>query len=270
MTDRMCCIAILLIPTLAAGDEPKAILDCSADERLLDTRFVRFGTCPKGAIVREGSGVRFRLPASKDFGQSGLYSYVALAGDFDHHRQFEWAGVPVPKLGYGARCGIAVDTSGPAGSLSLARATVPGKGAAYVVTRPGAQCGSYVDQHFPTKAMKGRLELRRMQSEIVCLAQDGDKGELVELCRLPFSDATIRQVRIFADLGGADATLDARISHLRVVAEEITARVPERERRNSGSSWPYFALAGLVCVVAYTFTGVARIDSLRSLKNLDP
>jgi hypothetical protein len=119
-----------------------------------------------------------------------------------------------------------------------------------VVTRPGADRGSYVDQHFPTKAMKGRLELRRVQGDTVCLAQDGDKGDLVELCRTPFSDATIRQVRIFADLGGADATLDARISHLRVVADEITASVPERERRNSGSSWPYFAIAGLGCIVA--------------------
>ena len=253
MTVRFCCIAILLVPTLTRGDEPKAILDCSADERLLDTRFVRFGACPKGAIVREGSGVRFRLPASKDVGQSGLYSYVALAGDFDVTARFEWGGVPVPKLGYGARCGIAIDTSGPVGSLSLTRATVPGKGAAYVVTRPGVDRGTYVDQCFPTKAMKGRLGLRRVQSDIVCLAQDGDKGDLVELCRVPFSDATVRQVRIFADLGGADATLDARISHFRVVADEIAASVLERERRNNRSLWPYFAIAALAFVAAVSF-----------------
>ncbi len=228
---------------IRADDAKKAVLDTVADERLLDTRFVRFGPVPKKAIVREGRAIRFHLPPLKDPGHSGLYSYVALAGDFEITASYTWAGVPVPKVGYGASCGIAVDTKGPAGSVALARATLPAQSAGYIVTRAvqGPSGMTYDTTHTPTKAMSGRLALRREKKELVCLAGDGDKSDLVELCRLPFTDATVREVRIYADPGGSETGLDARIFNFRVVAEEITGGIPERDKYRGLGWWPWIA-----------------------------
>jgi hypothetical protein len=55
---------------------------------------------------------------------------------------------------------------------------------------------------------------------------------------VPFTDATVRQVRIFADPGGCDTELDARIYDVRIIAEEITGNVPKRDKADGLGWWP--------------------------------
>ena len=112
----------------ARGGELVTELDCAANVRLFDTHFARYGHFPLKSIQREEHGLRFKLPsATKDIPQTGVYSYVALTGDFEVEAEFEWIDVTPPKGGYGVSCGIAVDTLGPAGQVSLARVILPWK-----------------------------------------------------------------------------------------------------------------------------------------------
>ena len=221
------------------ADDMKAFLDCAANDRLFDTHFTRFGPAAAKGILRDGKGIRFKLPPSKDSGHTGLYSYVVLAGDFEISARFRWEGVPVPKTGYGASAGITVDTNGPAGSVSLARANLPKIGGGFAVTRgtPGDKGPRFETAHDPTRAFTGRLVLRREKSEVICLVAEGDNA-LRELRRVDFGDGTVRQIRIYADPGGCDTELDARIYDVRIVAEEITGNVPERDKGHGLGWWP--------------------------------
>ena len=246
-------IAVTLVCPVGRAGEMTALLDCAADDKLLDTRFVRFGPGAKKGILRDGLGVRFKLPPSKDSGHTGIYSYVSLAGDFEITAKFSWAGIRMPKAGYGASAGLTVDTDGPAGSVSLARANRPVTGGCFALIRgkPGKTGNMvYENSQEPTKAPTGRFCLRREKNELICLAAEGEKDDLRELKRFPFTDATVKQVRVFADPAGSDDELDARVFELRVMAEEITVGVPERDKPQSWGWWPYLIGA---CVVVGGF-----------------
>ena len=233
------------------ADDKKALLDCAANDRLFDTHFTRFGPSAAKGILRDGKGIHFKLPPMKDSGHTGLYSYVVLAGDFEISARFDWAGVPIPKTGYGASAGITVETDGPGGSLSLARANLPKVGGSFIIIRgqPTPKGPKFETSHEGTRAAKGRLVIRREKAELICFVAEGD-GELHELRRVPFSEATVRQVRIYADPGGSDTELDARIFDFRILAEEITGNVPERDKPRGYGWWPILMVL-LVAVGGY-------------------
>lgn len=116
---------LCLVPPADAG-ELTAELDCAADPRLLNTHFAPYGHSPAKSVTRgNNGGVRIRLPAAtRDVSQTGLYSYVVLAGDFEFSANYEWIDVTPPKGGYGVSCGIVVDVAYPNRTLmsvSLAR-----------------------------------------------------------------------------------------------------------------------------------------------------
>jgi LPXTG-motif cell wall-anchored protein len=228
---------LYLAPAVGAADL-KAELDCAGDNRRLDTHFGRYGYLPRKSVFTEPPGVRFQLPASKGVDQTGLYSYFALGGDFEITASYELIWLPAAKAGYGVSCGIAVDTGGPGGSVSLARGYVSEKGSGYVVSRgqPAGKGIKYETQHYPAQGKAGRLALRREKSELICLIANSWNGDLEELCRVPFTAATVRKVRLFADPGGSSAAMDVRLGHVKLRAEEITGGLPERDTRR-GSTW---------------------------------
>jgi hypothetical protein len=250
----------------AAAGEMKAELDCTADPRLLDTHFARYGHAPSKSIARAGKGeLRFRLPAAtKDVAQTGLYSYVVLAGDFEFSAAYEWTAVTPPQGGYGVSCGIVVDMGGAGMSVSLARANLPGKGQGegYAVTvgQPTATETKYETSHYPIPASSGRLVLRREQAELICLVAEGEKNPLRELCRLPFPEGTVRQVRVYADAGGSPTAVDVRVSRIRIRAEEITGGFPRREQPSTMPWWPF--IAGFLFVAAVALLVVRRRRAL--------
>jgi hypothetical protein len=242
---------------LAAG-EMKMELDCTANARLLDTHFGRYGSAAAKTIARDAKGtVGFRLPAAKDLGQHGLYSYIVLAGDFEVSATYEWIDVTPPQIGYGAGCGIAVDTGGGGVMVSLARTHFADKdkGPGYGVT-VGRSAGTEVDyktQYFYSKATRGRLVLRREKGELICLTADGPKGELEERCRVDYPDGTVRQVRFFADTGGSPTALDARLGQIRVRADEVTGGFPRSEQPRAIPWWLIVAVSLLIVAIALFF-----------------
>jgi hypothetical protein len=222
----------LVLPAARAG-EMKAELDCATNVKRFDTYFGRYGYWPTRTILREPIGVHFRLPPGvKNVGQTGLYSYFALAGDFEVEATFQVLTFTPPKEGYGVSVGIGVDTDGPGGSLALTRSHRPKEAEGYVISRGIRGDGGmkYETTHTPSKAKAGRLVIRREKSDLICLVADDPRETPHEIGKVPFTDATVRKVRLFADSGGSPTTVDARISGFKARAEEITGAVPERDK----------------------------------------
>jgi hypothetical protein len=226
-------------PPLRA-QELKSDLDCAANPQLLDNHFGRYGA--RGTILRDADAIRFRLPSlEKPVEQTGLYSLFALAGDFEFSASYEWIDVPSPTVGYGVSCGIAVETlkKAPGGYVSVARAHLPRKGSYYTVTRGVPTESDMKYEPVPnssssTRARKGQLIVRREQAEIICLAAD-DGAEAEELCRIPFTEASIRKVLLFVDPGGSTTPVDVALSQIRIKAEKH-ATEPKR-LEPEGMSW---------------------------------
>jgi hypothetical protein len=234
----------------AADDLPDAV-DCAADARLLNSHFSRYGSTQR--IGPDGAGVRIYLPAiAQSIGQTGLYSYFSLAGDFEVSVNYELLNISPPKGGYGATCGITVDTQGPGGSIGITRGETVGKPSGYVVTRGQPESGGetkYESTYHPSAAKAGRMVLRREKADVVCLAADTPQGELKELCRVPFSPATVRQVRMFADNGGSHTTVDVRLTNLEVRAREIAGGLPKYQPPRPWGWW-WWAGGGLIALAA--------------------
>jgi hypothetical protein len=232
--------ACLLLPALppAAAGEKTAELECPADVKLFDAFFGRYGA-PAKAITIDLRSVRFLLSSSfQKPEQLGLYSNFKVAGDFEISATYEWTPVDVPNGGYGVSCGIKVETNDENKAVALARGNLPGKGTAYIVTEMRKEGGEikYYNSDFPTTATKGRLVLMREKKEVVCLAGDG-AAEPKELCRVPFTEASVQRVLIVADPGAAPTDMDARISQFTIRAEEITHKIPKRDAPRDWGWW---------------------------------
>jgi hypothetical protein len=235
-----------------------AELDCIVKPQLLDRYFARYGHVPTKTIVREQRIVRFRLPAvAKGVGQTGLYSYFALAGDFEVSAAFEVVAVPTPQKGYGASCGIGLDTDGPDGSVGLQWQNQKGRVPAFGVVRgiPLKERAllDWNEVHYhPTKAKTGKLVLRREKADLICLVSENLRDQPREIFRVPFTQATVRKLRLYADSGGSPTSVDARLGNIVIKAEEITGGIPLRERPSNWWWWLIFltlvalAVAGLV------------------------
>jgi hypothetical protein len=262
---RLILAAIALLFACAAlprglAEERKAALECTG--KALRFQFGRYPVSAQGVHV-ESDRVHFLLtPAQKNPGQVGLYSYFSITGDFEISASYEWTPVFVPKEGYGVSIGIAIDAD--AGTIVVARGNIQPTGSAYVVTHGTEVNGKREyrnDPVIPTKAKSGRLVLRRESREIVCLTADG-AGELEERCRIPFSNGTVRKVRIFADPGNASTSLDASLSKIAIKAEAISGQIPLSEP--TGLSGGFIALA-IVSVGVIVIFSVLRIQRSRSI-----
>ena len=84
------------------------------------------------------------------------------------------------------------------------------------------------DRFVATSAAWGRIGLRRTKKELIFLASDEATEPLKEIERLPFTDQTLRVVRLFCDTGGSPTALDVRLTDIGVRAEEITEGIPQR------------------------------------------
>jgi hypothetical protein len=229
MTRSVAVSALLCAAAAATAGGPVTELDCGANTRLLDSHFARYGYLPTRSIIRDNAGIRIWLPtATPGVGQTGLYSYFAVAGDFEFSANYELLDLPPPQGGYGASVAIVVDSQGPGGSVTLARGQAPQQSPGYLVTRglPGDVGPTYETNHYPSTAKAGRLVLRRAKAEVTCLVSDGPAAELRELCRLPFVPDTVRQVRLYGDAGGSRTAVDARLTRIKLTATEIAGGAP--------------------------------------------
>jgi hypothetical protein len=232
-------LGVLTALTSVRAGDMKAELDVHKINRLFISHFGYYGYLP--GIIAETGSVRFKLPsATKNAGHAGLYSYFVLEGDCEVSATFEWIAVSPPQGGSGVSCGIAVEAIGTRDSLSLAHSHHPEKGLGYsVIDGKKSAAGelAFTTQYFASKAKSGLLALRREKDEIICLAADKPTDPLRELCRMPFTRANLQPVRVFADAGGSLTSVDARIRHLRIRADDIPGGIPAREPSGSWTWW---------------------------------
>jgi hypothetical protein len=251
MTPRVAVVAAVF---LALG-APAALAQMKDELKLaasgpgaVRTRFGVYGPGGPQAILAEKGGLRFRLPArAGGVAQTGLYSYFALSGDAEASFAYELVSLPTPLKGYGSGVGLAFDAGDEVGRGCIQRVHKPTKESGYVLQAWLPEPGGKMKEEYrfvATAAKRGWIGLRREKKELVFLASDELGKSPEEIGRLPFTERTIRAVRLFADAGGSPTALDVRASEVHVRAEEITARVPRRERP---SRWWLWRLAAAPC-----------------------
>jgi hypothetical protein len=226
--------AVLLVGVPVLGDEAEMKAAWTFDGSkplLLRTKFGSYGYHPTQTVRPETGRLRLWLPARDGVGQTGLYSLFALAGDCEVIVTYELLKIQPPKAGYGSGLGLAFDVgeNGEGGRGAIQRVDKPSEGSGFVVqTDPATGEKTEPVYHFlPNPDKAGRFGLRRVKKELIFLASNTPTGDMQELERLPFSDHTIRKVRLFADPGGSPTALDARIWRIEVRSEEMTGGVPE-------------------------------------------
>jgi hypothetical protein len=237
--------------TVVSDPNLQAELDVTARPRLIDTHFSRYGPVAARNVSRDPRGVRIRLPATGRLAsQSGLYSYFAVAGNFELTVDYDLINLPKPESGYGSAVGISLDAENISdGSLSLFRGIHPQQGPAYWVTRakPGDNGTTYETSFYPCSAKSGKLGFRREKDAIVCMAADSIRFEPRELITIPFVAGAIRPIRLFADSGGSPTAMDVRLTNFRLRAQEITGGIPEIG--NSSIAYIGWILAGVAGIL---------------------
>src|SRR5262249_32231296 len=155
----------------------------------------------------------------------------ALTGDCEVTAAYELVSAPAPQKGYGCGVGLALDAGEQVGRGSVQRLNKGGtEGSGYAVqTELAAADPKEVYRFLPGKGKRGRLGLRRVGKELVFLTADAPDAELEEVDRLPFTDRTIRAVRLFADDGGSATAVDVRLKDIAIRAEEISGGLPQKE-----------------------------------------
>jgi hypothetical protein len=245
-------------PSAQAAGAAKAELDSAKNARLFESHFGRYGHLAEQTVTRGPGTVRFMFPAQrKGLGPAGLYSYFALAGDFEVSVTYELPSLARPKSGRGVCVGLTVDTEGSGGSVSFVRGHWPDRGSGYaLIRRQKASDGLTQEMSFlPSEARRGRLVLRREKGEVVTLMKEAT-GDAQELGRVPFTDGTVRKTLLYADPGNAPVALDARLTDLVVRGEEITGGIPARDAR-AWRGWWAISAGGLI-VGALSLYAVCR------------
>lgn len=250
-----------LLLLTAAGPEPpmKTVKVDGSDPQALQILFGTYGHAPARTVLREADGFRFLLPAGgPPVPQTGAYSYFALGGDCEVTLSYDILSLPTPKGGYGAGLGLAFDAGDEVGRGIIQRAHKGEDGHGYIVQRilAGPKGQPQEEYRFePTGDKRGRIGLKRVKKELIFLASKTPADPLEEIQRWPFTDRTIRAVRLFADPGGAPTAVDVRLRQIEVRAEEITGGQPRSELGRWRWWWP--AAAGVALVAAGAFV-VAR------------
>jgi hypothetical protein len=103
-------------------------------------------------------------------------------------------------------------------------------------------------EQVPTRAKSGRLRLVRTGTMLRYYAAEGADGEFQLLQEFPFTDEDLKGVRILCSTGDRDASLDVRVTDLRVRAGSALDTLPPPE---ASQAWVYgVAGAGVLLFVA--------------------
>jgi hypothetical protein len=246
---RLAPLAVVLLaatagrgPAQDVGAEPLRALDLTADGRLFDQWFQRFGHHPGRTVAPERAGVRFQLPAVKGEAMTGYSSVFSLVGDFEVRADLELISLPVPTAGYGPGVGLTVDAEAPDGSVGFTRGLSREGKPQFVVVRltPSASVGQEPRVEadvYPASGPRARLILRREKAEIVCLASDRPGAEARELKRVPFTDRRVRHLRLHASNGGSPTAVSGRLTGVRVTADEIVGGLTRSELAAGRGYW---------------------------------
>jgi hypothetical protein len=236
----------LLAPAAALAGEMKDELKFDATRiPTMRTTFAVYPSTAIRSIFADGGGLRFQLPDNvPKLPQTGLYTLFTLSGDCEVTFTYEILKLPPPKDGYGSGLGVAFDLGDDMGKGVFQRVIKPPKDIGYIVQFMPGKLSKTKEEYklVPSATLKGGVGLRRVKKELIFLASDDPDAPLEEIGRLPFPEVTVREVRFYADTGGAQTPVDVRMKDFSFKAEQITGGVPRSEVRR----WSWWFLLALV------------------------
>jgi hypothetical protein len=178
------------------------------------------------------TGARFTLPVGWKGvrAPTGLKSVFGPKGDFEMTMHFEILAEPAQAdagspVGTRLSLGIVKDTP-HRDTSTLGRAITTGSGRVVVAwaTVWNEEAGKMVPHTGSlklTKSMIGRLRLVRSGNDLYYGISDGLNGDFQFFKKYPFGSEDVREVRIITGTGTEKASLDARVSELRIRADAI-------------------------------------------------
>jgi hypothetical protein len=254
-------VALAPAVTTAAGMRDELTID-RANLRVLLTRFSVYGFRPGQSVLPEADGLRLALPGGvAGVAQTGVYSYFALAGDCEVIVTYELLNIQAPKEGYGSGLGLAFDAGDEVGRGAIQRVTKPGEGSGYVLQSGLAKSKGEIKEQYrfvSASAERGQMGLRRVKKDLVFLAADGPDEPLKEVDRMPFTQRTIRAVRLFADAGGSPTAVEVRVREVEVRAEEIAGGEPRLKKGLPRRWWLWVAAPAAAGVLLFGLWRVRR------------
>ncbi|MBN9518091.1 hypothetical protein J0H58_06175 [bacterium] len=212
--------ALTLAPAAAQDGRPLTKFDAAADGDKFAKMFHTYNSKPSRTIALGPDGAKFGLGVQKAPGNTGGRAEVTIAGNFQVAMRYELETAPDQvTTGYGVSTGFAVDAGGQIGEASVNRGVFTQNGQAYRASRNIPQPDGkthYAIVSSAAKARQGQLAVRRVGSEAIILVADGPDQPLTEVHRYAFTDRPVRAIRVYADTGGAEAELKARLYDLQV------------------------------------------------------
>jgi len=256
--------AVVLAATgLAPAAELKGSLRIGPEQqRQLRLHFGSYGFDPPRSIFSEAEGLRLWLPADvAEVKQTGLYSTFALAGDCEVTLTYELLVLTPPRDGYGSGIGLALDAGDDVGRATIQRVCKPAEGHGHVVQTTLALPRRDAAEEYrflPASHDRGRIGLRRVKKDLIFLAADDTFVEPKEIERLPFTDRTIRSVRVFVDTGGSATAVDVRVLEFTAKAEEVSGGQVHTVRGVPANWWPWVVVPTGAGVLAAGFWWIQR------------
>jgi hypothetical protein len=222
--------------------------------------FDLLGPNPEECVRFEPAGLRITVPPGKwrEGPRSGVVAPFTITGDFEITIGFEILAEPEPgntETGTRLTLGIALDT--PQKNLAtLSRA----------VQRDGPMFFAWISlwdaatnkprnrgRGTRTSARTGRLRMVRTAADLLYYASAGADEEFTLLQKYPFPSQRLQHVSIVANSGGPQASLDARVSDLRIRAESISAAPALSPIALSPGPVPVVLTLGLLITLAFAF-----------------
>jgi hypothetical protein len=221
----------------------------------------------------EPGGLRIAFPASepKEHPDTGVSISTPVKGDFEITLSFE---VLRASAGSGpaneARLTLNAMTDGAAGDIaSLSRQSGVGPGARFLAWMRRRDEATGKDQvrakERRTNAKAGRLRMVRAGSGLSYYASQGDDGPFTFVERFPFGDRDVNEISVTGATAGAEASLDARVTDLRIRADSLPAlplpEAPDGAAAPARGSW-LWAILGVAAAAVLAM--VASLGAWRS------
>jgi WD40 repeat protein len=222
------------------------------DDRDLDQNFNLDGVEPDQCVHFEPAGLRMSFPVGHPGRRigTGLATNFPIKGDFEITMGYEVLQEPPAADGQGTGLYLWVDLDTP----DLRRA---------ILTRAGRQYSTWLHlvneaaglpptqelRVFPAKSKTGRLRLVRAGSTVAHYVAEeaGDNFTLLRQHRLGPED--VRSVRIGGHTGGPRATLDFRVTGLRIRAESLPDTLATEAEGDGTIAWLLIALSVFLAVI---------------------
>jgi len=171
-------------------------------------------------------GLRITLPTGY-VGErpiTGLATNFGVKGDFEITLNYEILQEPeradAGESGTRLTLGIALNKANK-NLANFSRKISANSGPHYAVWSNTTDKDKPNSKSFPTKAKSGRLRLARTGNILSYYASEGAENEFILLRAFPFGAEDLREIRITGNTGGEKASLDVRITDLRIRAAAL-------------------------------------------------